>query len=284
MSCGTFSLAIAQNLSLKLAIIFHYSAVWSFGSVHPFFCKVSFPFLPTIDSYINTWSDCFSRMRFRSSCPNTFDSFRHIYNARISVIIKGNSNVSQHFRQDVQMPYPWTRGNSELKRKAPAEHSDAEDSRCLGQKAKHPKGVRSCGDEVTKLSWFSHMVEACQPSGCITFDVPKLHIPAGSVLKHSLRVLDGIFRRNDPCIFKLGITHNPAVRWSNQTYGYQHAADGWTNMTVLFVTDERFSPAMLEAALINIHCGAPAEGVFSTRCFLTCVANKKWPLYRHIYF
>ena len=106
------------------------------------------------------------------------------------------------------------------------------------------------------------MVEACQQFGCITFDVPRLHIPAGGVLKHSLRVLEGIFRKNDPCIFKLGITHNPAVRWSNQTYGYQHAADGWTNMTVLFITNEEFSPAMLEAALINIHCGALAQGIF----------------------
>lgn len=203
---------------------------------------------------------------------NTYKIYQYIF-----LIIKFNSKISPHFRQEAQMPFPWTRGNGELKRKAPAEHSDAEDHGCLGQNTKHLKVVPSCGDETTKLPWFSHMVEPCQRLGCITFDVPRLHIPAGSVLKHSLRVLESIFRKNDPCIFKLGITHNPAVRWSNQTYGYQHAVDGWTNMTVLFVTNERFSPAMLEAALINIHCGALAYCIFFYKmCFYwVCVAPKK---------
>lgn len=90
---------------------------------------------------------------------------------------------------------------------------------------------------------------------CITFQVPKFESTAGSVLKHSQCVLDSLFRKHDPCIFKVGWTHSPAWRWSNSLYGYDKSRDGWTEMVVLYISDEPYSAAMLEAALIDKHFG-----------------------------
>ena len=67
--------------------------------------------------------------------------------------------------------------------------------------------------------------------------------------------MDAIFRKHDPCIFKVGWTHSPAWRWSNSLYGYDKSRDGWTDMVILYISDEPYGPAMLEATLIDKHFG-----------------------------
>ena len=151
--------------------------------------------------------------------------------------------------QDEQMPFPWTRG-ADAKRKVPdpAGHPSGMD---LNQNPKGRKLLRLCDGDITKFPWYNDIALPCQKWDSIRFDVPKIDASAGSVLKHSLWVLDGIFKRNEPLIFKIGWTHSPIWRWTNKLYGYKKAQDGWSHMTVLFVTDEPYSPGMLEAALIE---------------------------------
>ena len=147
------------------------------------------------------------------------------------------------------MPFPWTRG-ADAKRKAP-DPAGHPFGMGLNENPKDRKTLRLCDGDITKLPWFTDIALPCQKWDSIKFDVPKIDASAGSVLKHSLRVLDGIFKRNEPLIFKIGWTHSPIWRWTNKLYGYQKAQDGWSHMTVLFVTDEPYSPGMLEAALIE---------------------------------
>ena len=87
--------------------------------------------------------------------------------------------------------------------------------------------------------------------GCISFDLPKPHAVAGQVLQHSVAVLERMFRKYEPLIFKIGFTHDPYFRWGNKLYGYAHAREKWAQMTILFITDEPYGPAMLEASLID---------------------------------
>lgn len=113
-------------------------------------------------------------------------------------------------------------------------------------------------------SWFLNLPEILQskPSlraialeahsmAFIDFDLPRPNMTAGRVLQHCMRVMERTFQKLDPLIFKVGFTHNPAWRWSNKLYGYGHAVEKWSNMVVLYVTDEPHGPAMLEAALIE---------------------------------
>lgn len=88
-------------------------------------------------------------------------------------------------------------------------------------------------------------------SSCLAFDLPPPNALSGMVLQHSISVIERTFQKWDPLIFKIGYTHNPCWRWSNTLYGYAHAREKWSNMMVLYVCDQPFGPAMLEAALIE---------------------------------
>lgn len=150
--------------------------------------------------------------------------------------------------EEERLPFPWTR--CEREHIAPPVHRAEAESR------KRARVCRSRGGVVLEEQpWYSQLVCPCQPLGCIDFQVSKLGSSAGGVLKHSLRVLESMFAKHDPCIFKIGWSHNPAWRWTNPIYGYATAVDGWSNMIVLHVAEEPFTPAMLEAALIEKHFG-----------------------------
>ena len=75
---------------------------------------------------------------------------------------------------------------------------------------------------------------------------------AGRVLLHCLEVTEPLFWKHDPLIFKFGYTHNPCLRWANDLYGYVKAKEKWSNMVILWISDEPSGPAMLESALIEI--------------------------------
>ena len=81
-------------------------------------------------------------------------------------------------------------------------------------------------------------------------DGSSLHA-AGKALNHAIQVMEGYFLKHSPLIFKIGITHDPIFRWANDVYGYGVARDSWAEMVVLYLSDEPYSPAMLEAALIE---------------------------------
>ena len=154
------------------------------------------------------------------------------------------------------MPFPWTRDSGELKRPQP---SPARGPQMAGsvegchscKPSKQQKTGRSMGEDPNQFPWVSHLVSPCKPCECIQFQTPRYGVSAGRVLEHAHGVLSSLFSKQDPCIFKIGITHNPCWRWTNTVYGYQNARDRWSNMVVLYVAEEPFSPSMLEAALID---------------------------------
>ena len=86
---------------------------------------------------------------------------------------------------------------------------------------------------------------------CISFDLPQIEVPAGKVLRHSVLTVERLFKAHSPMIFKVGFTHSPSWRWSNSVYGYSSSKDRWSNMVVIYMSQEPYSPAMLEAALIE---------------------------------
>ena len=88
--------------------------------------------------------------------------------------------------------------------------------------------------------------------GCIEMKIPKTpNLMAGRVLAHCIGVVETLFKKWDPMIFKFGYTHNAVWRWSNDLYGYCQSRDKWSNMVVLWISYEPCGPAMLEASLIE---------------------------------
>ena len=86
---------------------------------------------------------------------------------------------------------------------------------------------------------------------CIAFKLPKVGSLAGTVLAHSIRVVENLFDKHSPLTFKFGYTHDAHWRWSNDLYGYKMALEKWASMIVLYISSEPFGPAMLEATLIE---------------------------------
>lgn len=85
----------------------------------------------------------------------------------------------------------------------------------------------------------------------ITLWLPLKPTTAGNVLQHCCRVMETLFETYDPCIFKVGFTRHPIIRWENRKYGYSRDRERWERMVILFTSTEPWSAAMLEAALIH---------------------------------
>ena len=86
---------------------------------------------------------------------------------------------------------------------------------------------------------------------CIAWKLPQPNALSGRILQHSINVIEGLFSKHDPMIWKVGFTHSPKWRWGNPIYGYANAPERWSNMVVLFASPEACTPAMLEATLIE---------------------------------
>lgn len=97
----------------------------------------------------------------------------------------------------------------------------------------------------------SALSSECATLGCIKLQLCDLNALSGIALRHSINVLETLFRKEDPCVFKLGYTHDPIWRWTNDVYGYCRDRQGWTNMIIMYYAKEPYGPAMLEAALIE---------------------------------
>ena len=74
----------------------------------------------------------------------------------------------------------------------------------------------------------------CAAAPCISVNLCDLNASAGVALRHAIRTLEHLFQKQEPLIFKIGFTHSPVWRWSNNIYGYC-----------------KHGPAMMEAALIE---------------------------------
>ena len=94
-------------------------------------------------------------------------------------------------------------------------------------------------------------VEEPAADPAIAFKLPGAGAVAGAVLKHCQTQLETLISAQQPLIFKVGVTHCEAWRWHNRMYGYKHSLERWSNMLVLWVSNEPAGPCILEAALIH---------------------------------
>ena len=84
----------------------------------------------------------------------------------------------------------------------------------------------------------------------ITYNLAPANSLAGAVLVHTIRVVENLFDRYQPLVFKIGFTHCPFFRMTNSLYGYSNGSE-FRDMVVLHQDKDPGGPAMLEAALIN---------------------------------
>ncbi|CAE7497736.1 unnamed protein product, partial [Symbiodinium necroappetens] len=185
----------------------------------------------------------------------------------LAILSHGDEN------QDSLAPYPWPKVSDE---KLVGEAESAFKQTEISESEKVPKcpelvtnkeaaSIKStCMPILRSKALLGHLQESpglcemynqCTALGCISFNVPSPNAIAGKVLQHCVKEIDITIATKKPLIFKVGFTHNPVWRWSNDLYGYNRARDGWTDMTVMYISDEHFGPAMLEAALIDKYNG-----------------------------
>ena len=151
------------------------------------------------------------------------------------------------------MPFPW------------AKNGAASDERNAGSKQPSATNLRNGVQEPYAIAPRARtgeqnehppeplraVYEECKRLGSIVFKIPPHGSTSGVALRHAVQVLERLFQKQDPAIFKFGFTHNPVWRWSNSMYGYRFDRDKWTEMILLFVSKEAAGPAMMEAALIE---------------------------------
>ena len=124
--------------------------------------------------------------------------------------------------------------------------------------------------KTRRVSWELHLRESLDDPAVnvllgelenhdrISLWLPLKVTTAGVVLNHAVQVVESLFESWSPMIFKFGFSSNPKVRWENRKYGYVHDRDKWERMVVLYLSSEPWSPAMLEAALIDRYDGTLA--------------------------
>ena len=79
---------------------------------------------------------------------------------------------------------------------------------------------------------------------------------AGAVLDHAMSAMTKLLELG-PTVFKIGITHQPIVRWHNPVYGYKRDLDQYQQMVLLFITADPIAAAFLEASLIDRFIATP---------------------------
>lgn len=118
-----------------------------------------------------------------------------------------------------------------------------------------PKWSQCLPPRVLEQASFQAMIQQAQTLDCIAFRLlPKKDALAGSILKHCVSVAGCLIEKHRPLIFKIGVTHNAVWRWENVLYGYGVARELWSSMVVMHISEEPYSVAMLEAALIDKFC------------------------------
>ena len=146
------------------------------------------------------------------------------------------------------VPFPWTTATAASK---------SDDSQGTTKPCPVAQDYQTLPDSKVDLAAASTSITSMydnKPDGSdnpILYNLPADGCSAGKVLQHAVRAMEKLFRKHEPMIWKVGYTHNAEFRWSNDLYGYATSRDKWSCMVVLFKTNEPFSPAMLEAALID---------------------------------
>ena len=134
-----------------------------------------------------------------------------------------------------------------------------------------PNWVASLPETLQSNPGLLSIAQESRSMSFMEFQLPKPDVVAGRVLQHCVNVVNNTFSKFDPCIFKLGFTHNPCWRWNNDIYGYKLDRARWSNMIVLYISGEPFGPAMLEAVLIHQY-----HSVQDALCVVQNVQHECW--------
>ena len=82
----------------------------------------------------------------------------------------------------------------------------------------------------------------------IRFDILDHNATEGRVLAHAMDVISRVGGH-----FKVGLTIDPARRWTHPSFGYAHdRTPRWARMEIVYCTSTRAAAGMLEAALIAV--------------------------------
>ena len=146
--------------------------------------------------------------------------------------------------KDSDLPYPWTRPEP-----CPLHQEFPEQS---GGSIPLTTGSQTFEDFQTAPD-LSDIQQQSETLGWLSFRLPSCGANAGKILQHSIGVLEALFRKQKPLIFKIGYTKDPCWRWSNTKYGYSIDRAKWSHMIILYASREPFGPAMLEASLIELY-------------------------------
>ncbi|CAE7360270.1 cpt [Symbiodinium microadriaticum] len=118
--------------------------------------------------------------------------------------------------------------------------------------------VKYVSDNYWKLQVPKHLAELPRMKGVIQdimaqpalkLDLLPSQTLASKILERAHIVIRGL---PDNCCFKIGLTSNPAHRWCNKEYGYQHTSKPcWASMRIVGVLASGEAAGFLEAALID---------------------------------
>ena len=118
-----------------------------------------------------------------------------------------------------------------------------------------PSWMSRLDEGILSLTRTTEVFSEMEKHPYIKYDLPAKGLLPGKVLKHIYGVLDQCIEKKWPMIYKLGATHNPPFRYSNNLYGYEHEKVKWDGMTVCFCSAEPTAIAFAEAAAIQKYKG-----------------------------
>ena len=154
--------------------------------------------------------------------------------------------------QDSIRPFPRSRSRSPKQR---ADDHGAKPGRPSCHAGRHvddmdsASSTPSTGGETT----IHTALDCCENLEFLKYMLPPNGATAGRVLHHAKASMTKLFKQYEPMIFKIGYTHDPEWRWTNDMYGYKFDRDLWTAMVILYQSEEPGGPSMLEASLIDIY-------------------------------
>ena len=238
MSCGIFSLVIVTSLDNNshacLGIRIE-KYIGNLRQTHVLYCIILI-------------------LMFQNICSNLF-CYTYQFSWRSTPALYSHTMSSQ----DSLRPFPWPRSRSPKRRfecSKPTPHqtsADVEATDGASALVSRTSPTPTLRPFANRISNSAYLTTGCNDDSFLHYMLPPQGATAGKVLCHCKSTMMSLFARHDPMIFKIGYTHNPFWRWSNNIYGYKFdKINKWTHMVILYKSTEPFGPAMLEASLIDM--------------------------------
>ena len=86
------------------------------------------------------------------------------------------------------------------------------------------------GRDVLSLERTRECFHNIERDSLLGYDLPdqsKSSMLPGQILKHCYAAVDKIVAAQQPCIFKVGFTHDASFRFYNLKFGYKYDRDKW---------------------------------------------------------